>query len=57
VHGGSKANEQLAESLGIVMQTIAVRTKVQLPLAAGPDVMTAVNEGKIGDALTLNQNI
>ena len=50
VHGGSKANEQLAESLGLVMQMKVVPTRVLLPFAAGPDLMTAVNEGKVGDA-------
>ncbi|KAK7183991.1 hypothetical protein DPSP01_012271 [Paraphaeosphaeria sporulosa] len=50
VHGGSKANEQLAESLGIVMQMKVVPTKVLLPFAAGSDLMSAVNEGRIGDA-------
>ncbi|KAL1610205.1 hypothetical protein SLS60_001870 [Paraconiothyrium brasiliense] len=50
VHGGNKANEQLAQSLEAVMQMKVVPTKVLLPFAAGPDLMTAVNEGKVGEA-------
>ncbi|KAJ4299092.1 hypothetical protein N0V90_004336 [Kalmusia sp. IMI 367209] len=49
VHGGNKANEQLAESLDKVMQMKVVPTRVLLPFAAGSDLMTAVNEGKVGD--------
>jgi NAD(P)H-dependent FMN reductase len=47
--GGTKANEQLSDSLGLVMKMKVVRTKVLLSLAAGDDVMSAVNKGVLGE--------
>lgn len=38
------------ESLETVMKMKVVKTRVLLPFAEGPDLMTAVNEGKLGDA-------
>lgn len=47
--GGSRANAQLSESLELVMKMKVVETKVLLPFAPGSDIMSAVNEGVLGE--------
>ncbi|RYP41051.1 hypothetical protein DL768_010545 [Monosporascus sp. mg162] len=47
--GGNRANEQLSDSLGLVMRMKVVPTKVLLPFAPGADVLSAVNEGVLGE--------
>ncbi|RYP79139.1 hypothetical protein DL771_000117 [Monosporascus sp. 5C6A] len=47
--GGKRANEQLSDSLGLVMKMKVVPTKVLLSFAPGTDVVSAVNEGVLGE--------
>jgi NAD(P)H-dependent FMN reductase len=47
--GGERANKHLSESLELVMKMKVVPTKVKLAFAQGNDVMTAINDGKLGD--------
>ncbi|PLB44096.1 putative NAD(P)H-dependent FMN reductase LOT6, partial [Aspergillus steynii IBT 23096] len=47
--GGSRANAQLSDSLELVMKLKVAPTKVLLPFAPGPDIMTAVDEGRLGE--------
>jgi NAD(P)H-dependent FMN reductase len=47
--GGERANKHLSESLELVMKMKVAPTKVKLAFASGNDVMTAINDGKLGD--------
>ncbi|KAE8143464.1 flavo protein-like protein [Aspergillus pseudotamarii] len=47
--GGSNASQQLSESLKVVMKMEVMATKVLLPLSPGPDMLSAVNEGALGE--------
>ncbi|KAI8933683.1 hypothetical protein NX059_009401 [Plenodomus lindquistii] len=47
--GGERANKHLSESLELVMKMKVAPTKVKLAFAPGMDVMTAINDGKLGD--------
>jgi NAD(P)H-dependent FMN reductase len=47
--GGERANKHLSESLELVMKMKVAPTKVKLAFAPGNDVMTAINDGKLGD--------
>ncbi|KAK6835913.1 NAD(P)H-dependent FMN reductase ntnL [Aspergillus parasiticus] len=47
--GGSNASQQLSESLRVVMKMEVMPTKVLLPFAPGSDVLSASNEGTLGE--------
>ncbi|KAE8344351.1 hypothetical protein BDV24DRAFT_127120 [Aspergillus arachidicola] len=47
--GGSTASQQLSESLRVVMKMEVMATKVLLPFAPGSDVLSASNEGTLGE--------
>jgi hypothetical protein len=47
--GGSLANEQLSGTLGKVMKMEVAPTKILLPFSPGADVMSAINDGVLGE--------
>jgi NAD(P)H-dependent FMN reductase len=47
--GGSRANAQLSDSLELVMRMRVAPTKVLLPFSPGADVVSAINEGVLGE--------
>ena len=47
--GGERAKNHLSESLELVMKLKVAPTKVKLAFAPRNDVMTAINDGKLGN--------